>query len=200
MHMSTKEWYQDDINTVCTLQQTSLTEGLQQQEAEARLSEHGSNELQEAERKSAIVQFLNQFKDFMVLVLVGATLISGLPGEYLDAITIVAIIVMNALLGFTQEYRAERSLRALKQLTSPMANVIRSRVSQQIAASLLVVGDVVLLESGDRIPADLRFAEANSMYVEESALTGESLPVNKHNRAILADHIALGDQKNIGFM
>ncbi|MEX1029217.1 MAG: calcium-translocating P-type ATPase, SERCA-type [Paenibacillaceae bacterium] len=198
--MSTKEWYQLDVNYVCSLQQTSLIEGLQDGDAEIRLAEQGSNELQEAERKSPITQFLNQFKDFMVLVLFGATLISGLLGEYLDAITIVAIIIMNAILGFTQEYRAERSLRALKQLTSPMANVVRGGKSQHIAASLLVTGDVVLLESGDRIPADLRFTDANSLYVEESALTGESLPVNKHNREIKADDIALGDQKNIGFM
>ena len=113
------------MNSVCALQQSSLIDGLQDDDAEVRLAEQGSNELQEAERKSPIIQFLNQFKDFMVLVLVGATLISGLLGEYLDAITIVAIIIMNAILGFTQEYRAERSLRALKQLTSPMANVIR---------------------------------------------------------------------------
>ncbi len=198
--MTAKEWYQNDVNAVCALQKTSLTEGLQENDAEARLAEQGKNELQEAERKSPIIQFLNQFKDFMVLVLVGATLISGLLGEYLDAITIVAIIIMNAILGFTQEYRAERSLRALKQLTSPMANVIRGGEAQHIPASLLVPGDVVLLESGDRIPADLRFTEANSLYVEESALTGESLPVNKHNREIQADSTALGDQKNIGFM
>ena len=198
--MSAKEWYQNDVNSVCALEQTSLTDGLQEDVAQARLAEQGKNELQEAERKSAIMQFLNQFKDFMVLVLVGATLISGLLGEYLDAITIVAIIIMNAILGFVQEYRAERSLRALKQLTSPMANVIRGGVAQHIPANLLVTGDVVLLESGDRIPADLRFTEANSLYVEESALTGESLPVNKHNREIQAEGIALGDQKNIGFM
>jgi Ca2+-transporting ATPase len=198
--MSAKEWYQNDVNFVCALQQTSLTVGIEDNDAEKRLVEQGKNELQEAERKSPITQFLNQFRDFMVLVLVGATLISGLLGEYLDAITIVAIIIMNAILGFAQEYRAERSLRALKQLTSPMANVVRSGLSQHIPASLLVTGDLVLLESGDRIPADLRFTEANSLYVEESALTGESLPVNKHNREIRADSIALGDQKNIGFM
>lgn len=198
--MSTKEWYQLSVNYVCSLLRTNLVEGLQEDDAESRLQEQGSNELQEAERKSPITQFLNQFKDFMVLVLVGATLISGLLGEYLDAITIVAIIIMNAILGFTQEYRAERSLRALKQLTSPMANVVRGGRQLQIPASLIVTGDLVLLESGDRIPADIRFIDANSLYVEESALTGESLPVNKHNRDIRTSDIALGDQKNIGFM
>jgi len=198
--MGTKEWYQIDMNTVIDLQQTSLTAGLEEQDVEVRLVENGKNELQEAVRKSPITQFLNQFKDFMVLVLVGATLISGLLGEYLDAITIVAIIIMNAILGFAQEYRAERSLRALKQLTSPMANVIRGGKTLQIPASLLVTGDLVILDSGDRIPADLRLTEANSLYVEESALTGESLPVNKHNREIDIDSLPLGDQKNIGFM
>jgi Ca2+-transporting ATPase len=198
--MSAKEWYQVDVNSVCTLQQTNREVGLQVEDAEARLAEQGTNELQEAARKSPITQFLNQFKDFMVLVLVGATLISGLLGEYLDAITIVAIIIMNAILGFIQEYRAERSLRALKKLTSPMAHVIRGGQPLDIPASTLVTGDLVLLESGDRIPADLRITEANSLYVEESALTGESLPVNKHNREITMESVALGDQKNIGFM
>ena len=107
--MSAKEWYQMDVNSVCTLQRTNLEGGLPEDEAAARLLEHGKNELREAARTSPITQFLNQFKDFMVLVLFGATLISGLLGEYLDAITIVVIIIMNSILGFIQEYRAERS-------------------------------------------------------------------------------------------
>lgn len=144
--------------------------------------------------------FLNQFKDFMVLVLVGATLISGLLGEYLDAITIIAIIIMNGILGFVQEFRAERSLRALKELSAPNAKVIRDGKLEQLPARELVPGDIVVLESGDRIPADIRFIEVYSTYAEESALTGESVPVAKHIGAIHGEGVTLGDQRNLGFM
>lgn len=115
---------------------------------------------------------LNQFKDFMVLVLMGATLVSGLLGEYLDAITIIAIILLNGVLGFVQEFRAERSLRALKQLSAPTAKVIRGGKQEVLPARMLVPGDIVLLESGDRIPADVRWLQCSSIYAEESALTG----------------------------
>lgn len=136
----------------------------------------------------------------MVLVLLGATLVSGLLGEYLDAVTIVAIILINGILGFVQEFRAERSLRALKQLSAPTSRVIRDGKVVQVAARELVPGDVVLVESGDRIPADVRWLEINSCSVEESALTGESLPVNKHAEPIRDEDVPLGDRKNIGFM
>ncbi|MEF3305743.1 calcium-translocating P-type ATPase, SERCA-type [Paenibacillus sp. GYB003] len=174
--------------------------GLAWDEAKARRERGGDNELTEKRNVSLIALFLNQFKDFMVLVLMAATLISGLLGEYLDAITIVAIIVMNGILGFVQEFRAERSLRALRELSAPTAKVIRDGQLAQIPARELVVGDVVVIESGDRIPADVRFIEANSLYVEESALTGESVPVGKHTEALQGDDVPLGDQKNIGFM
>ena len=130
--------------------------------------------LSEGVKISPFVLFLNQFKDFMVLVLLGATLVSGLLGEYLDAVTIVAIILINGILGFVQEFRAERSLRALKRLSAPTSRVIRDGKVVQVAARELVPGDVVLVESGDRIPADVRWLEINSCSVEESALTGES--------------------------
>ncbi|MGV2806676.1 HAD-IC family P-type ATPase, partial [Clostridium perfringens] len=127
-------------------------------------------------------------------------LVSGLLGEYLDAVTIVAIILINGILGFVQEFKAERSLRALKQLSAPMSRVIRDGKVVQVAARELVPGDVVLVESGDRIPADVRWLEINSCSVEESALTGESLPVNKHAEPIRDADVPLGDRKNIGFM
>ncbi|PYI54645.1 calcium-translocating P-type ATPase, SERCA-type [Paenibacillus flagellatus] len=174
--------------------------GLSWEEAKERRSRHGDNELTEKRNVSLIALFLNQFKDFMVLVLMAATLVSGLLGEYLDAITIVAIIVMNGILGFIQEFRAERSLRALKELSAPSAKVLRDGTLAQIPAKELVPGDVVLIESGDRIPADVRWIETNSLYVEESALTGESVPVGKHTEALGGGDVPLGDQKNVGFM
>lgn len=174
--------------------------GLSAEDAAARRKESGFNELSEGKKVSPFTLLLNQFKDFMVLVLMGATLVSGLLGEYLDAITIIAIILLNGVLGFVQEFRAERSLRALKQLSAPTAKVLRGGRQEVIPARMLVPGDIVLLESGDRIPADIRWLQCSALYAEESALTGESLPVSKHAEAIHAEEIPLGDQKNIGFM
>lgn len=174
--------------------------GLSGEDAAERRKQNGYNELSEGKTVSPFTLLLNQFKDFMVLVLMGATLVSGLLGEYLDAITIIAIILLNGALGFVQEFRAERSLRALKQLSAPSAKVLRGGNSEVIPAKMLVPGDIVLLESGDRIPADIRWLDCSSLYVEESALTGESLPVSKHSDVIRAEEIPLGDQKNLGFM
>ncbi|WP_240417470.1 calcium-translocating P-type ATPase, SERCA-type [Paenibacillus periandrae] len=198
--MSQKKWYQMTSEETMEAQNMQTLLGLTSLEAEKRLEQNGRNELSDGPKLSPITLFLGQFKDFMVLVLVGATLISGLLGEYLDAITIVAIIIMNGILGFIQEYRAERSLRALKELSAPNARVLRDETILQIPARELVPGDIVLLESGDRIPADLRFIETNSLYAEESALTGESVPVNKHTEALKGDEVSLGDQRNLGFM
>ncbi len=198
--MSQKPWYQLNPEETAAAQQVNISQGLSQDGVRDRLVQDGYNELSEKKGVSHITLFLNQFKDFMVLVLMAATLVSGLLGEYLDAITIVAIIVMNGVLGFIQEFRAERSLRALKELSAPNAKVLREGTVQQIPARELVPGDVIVLESGDRIPADVRFLEANALYVEESALTGESVPVSKMTDALAGDDIPLGDQKNIGFM
>ncbi|NOV03270.1 calcium-translocating P-type ATPase, SERCA-type [Paenibacillus planticolens] len=198
--MSQKMWYQLTSEEVLQLQQVDMQQGLPWEEAWKRQGEAGRNELSEGNRVSPITLLLNQFKDFMVLVLLGATLISGLLGEYLDAITIVVIIVMNAILGFTQEFRAERSLRALKELSAPNANVWREGAVHQIPARDLVPGDIILVESGDRIPADVRFLETNGVYIEESALTGESVAVGKQTTAIPQEEVPLGDQRNLGFM
>lgn len=198
--MEQKNWHQMGTDALVETLASSPEKGLTASEAARRLEEHGRNELSEGKRVSPVLLFLNQFKDFMVLVLMGATLISGLLGEYLDAITIIAIIVLNAVLGFVQEFRAERSLRALKELSAPTAKVLRGGEFVTIAAKDLVVGDIVSLESGDRIPADVRLLEANSCYAEESALTGESVPVGKHANVIDDDELPLGDQRNIGFM
>ncbi|MBO7745009.1 calcium-translocating P-type ATPase, SERCA-type [Paenibacillus sp. MWE-103] len=178
----------------------NLDAGLTPEAAAERLARAGRNELSEGKKASPLMLFLGQFKDFMVLVLMGATLISGLLGEYLDAITIIAIIIINAVLGFVQEFRAEKSLRALKALSAPMAKALRGGEVVIVPASELVPGDVVELESGDRVPADIRFLETNSCYAEESALTGESVPVGKHCDPIKTADLPLGDMRNIGFM
>ncbi|MDQ6420841.1 calcium-translocating P-type ATPase, SERCA-type [Paenibacillus sp. LHD-117] len=198
--MEQMKWHQYGAGELAEKLNSSLQEGLRPSAVAERLEELGYNELTEGKRVPPILLFLNQFKDFMVLILMGATLISGLLGEYLDAITIIAIIVINAVLGFVQEFRAERSLRALKELSAPSAKVLRSGELVTVAARELVAGDVVYLESGDRIPADLRLIETNSCYAEESALTGESVPVGKYAAPIADADLPLGDQRNIGFM
>jgi len=198
--MDQNRWHQLPTETLEQSLSCDTARGLTKATAEERLIQHGRNELSEGARISPLLLFLNQFKDFMVLVLMGATLISGLLGEFLDAITIVAIIVLNAVLGFVQEFRAERSLRALKALSAPTAKVVRDGSIVIVPASELVPGDLIMLESGDRVPADIRFIQANSCYAEESALTGESVPVSKHADPITEEELPLGDQRNIGFM
>lgn len=136
----------------------------------------------------------------MVLVLLVATLVSGLLGEYIDAIAIIAIVILNAVLGFVQEVRAEKSLGALKKLSAPTARVMRNGRWQRVEAKYLVPGDIVYLESGDRIPADIRFFKTDHLYIEESALTGESLPVEKTSHRLAQKINSLGDQRNMGYM
>ncbi|SDB97275.1 Ca2+-transporting ATPase [Melghirimyces thermohalophilus] len=175
-------------------------EGLTETAAKKRRNQVGPNRLTEGSSLSPAVLLLNQFKDFMVLVLLAATLVSGLLGEYTDAIAIIAIVVLNAILGFVQEFRAEKSLTALKELSAPMARVRRGGEWKRIPAADLVPGDLVSLESGDRIPADLRLIQADNLYIEESALTGESVPVSKTDQPIQGGKVPLGDRKNMGFL
>ncbi|WP_223066463.1 calcium-translocating P-type ATPase, SERCA-type [Paenibacillus caui] len=198
--MEQKSWHRLETKELLDWFQVKQNEGLPTEDAAKRRETAGWNELAEAKRVSPLLLFLNQFKDFMMLVLMGATLISGLLGEYLDAITIIAIIVLNGCLGFFQEFRAERSLRALKELSAPNAKVVRNGKETVMPAREIVPGDIVLLESGDRIPADIRWLETSGCDVEESALTGESHPVGKHALVIADEEVPLGDQKNIGFM
>ncbi|MBP2116974.1 Ca2+-transporting ATPase [Cohnella lubricantis] len=195
-----KAWHQLTEDELAKSLATDIKGGIAPEEAERRLNEHGPNELAERQGESPIKLFINQFKDFMVLVLVGATVVSGLLGEMLDALTIIAIILINGVLGFLQEYRAERSLKALKELSAPSAKVMRNGALVIVPAKELVPGDLVLLESGDRVPADLRLIESNQCTIEEAALTGESVPVAKHAAAIGSPELALGDRKNCAYL
>lgn len=174
--------------------------GLTADEVQERRRSHGANQLIEGNKVSLLTIFFNQFRDFMTIVLVVATLISGLLGEYADAITIIAIIILNGILGFVQEVRAERSLAALKELTAPMARVRRDGRVQSIPARELVPGDIILLEGGDRVPADARLVSAYGLDVEESALTGESVPVHKQANVYVDPTAPLGDRRNMVYM
>jgi P-type Ca2+ transporter type 2C len=193
-------WIDWDLERIAAYFGVNPSVGLNEDEAKERLKRAGYNQLTEGEKNSLFGLFIDQFKDFMVLVLLVATLISGLLGEYTDAIAIIAIVLLNAFLGFIQEVRAEKSLSALKKLSAPTAKVLRQGRWNRIDASLLVPGDVISLESGDRIPADVRLIKTESLYVEESALTGESVPVEKNSSRLPRADVSLGDRKNMGYM
>ncbi len=198
--MEPNQWYNLTVQECMDRMQTDLVKGLTSKEVEHRLQQVGENMLQEKKKISPWVILLNQFKDFMVLVLLAATLISGLLGEFTDAITIIAIVVINGILGFIQEFKAEKSLNALKELTAPMAHVIRNGELAQILAKDIVPGDLVYFEGGDRIPADVRIIVSHGLHIEESALTGESVPVLKVDGTIQDTEVPLGDQRNMAFM
>ncbi|MGG4364835.1 calcium-translocating P-type ATPase, SERCA-type [Bacillus sp. FSL K6-1366] len=179
---------------------TSMKQGLTEKEVKKRLDKHGPNELQEGKKTSALLLFFAQFKDFMVLVLLAATLISGFLGEYVDAVAIIAIVFVNGILGFFQERRAEQSLQALKELSTPHVMALREGSWKKIPSKELVPGDIVKFTSGDRIGADVRIVEARSLEIEESALTGESIPVVKHADKLKKPDVSLGDITNMAFM
>lgn len=179
---------------------TNLSSGLTSKEAKQRLNQYGYNELDEGEKQSALMLFFSQFKDFMVLVLLAATLISGLLGEYIDAIAIIAIVILNGFLGFFQESRAEKSLQALKELSAPQASVLRDGTWMKISSKEIVPGDVIKFSSGDRIGADVRLIDVMSLEIEESALTGESIPVQKSAEVLTSENPGIGDMENMAFM
>lgn len=197
--MNRGKWYTRTSEEVVQFWQSSFTDGLSSAEAKLRLEKFGSNELAEKEKTAWWKRFLAQFQDFMVLVLLGATLISAFLGEYADAITILIIVLMNAVLGFIQEYRAEQSLAALKKLASLTARVVRNSMVQQIPARELVPGDILVLEAGDKLSADARLINVHNMEVEEAALTGESISVRKVANREFSEDAPLGDRKNMVF-
>lgn len=173
--------------------------GLSSQEAARRLEEFGFNELREEKRRSVLTIFLSQFASFMILLLIGATLIAAALGEWLDAMAIAAILILNALLGTVQEYRAEKALEALRRMAAPTALVVRDGVEVVIPAREVVPGDIVVMEAGALVPADCRLIESAMMKVNEAALTGESLPVHKDADALLAPDTMLTGRRNMVF-
>jgi Ca2+-transporting ATPase len=175
----------------------SRPDGLTVSEARKRLERYGPNELQEARRISPWQILLEQFKNVLIIILLIATVISFFLGHGLESVVIAVIVLFAVLLGFVQEYRAERAIEALRQMTAPTATVMRDGEEVRIPARDLVPGDVILLSTGDRIPADARLIEAINLQVEESALTGESVPVEKHVHPLGYDNLPLGDRRNM---
>ncbi|HNQ86729.1 MAG TPA: cation-translocating P-type ATPase [Deltaproteobacteria bacterium] len=175
-------------------------DGLSDAEASGRLSEHGPNELKETGIKSPVLILWEQFTAVMVLILIAAAVVSGFIGKTVEMVAILAIVVMFAMLGFVQEYRAERAIASLKKLAVPLVRVRRNGVLREMSARELVPGDVLSLEAGNTVPADIRLVDAVNLRIQESALTGESEPVEKITDAIPEADLPLGDRRNMAYM
>ncbi len=184
----------DDLFKTFASSQKGLSEG----EAQSRLEKYGRNAIVSKKKISPIILFLNQFRSFIIYILIGATAVSALIGEYIDSIVILVILLFNAVLGFIQEYKAEKSIEALKKMASLKAKAIRDNREVEVDATELVPGDIIMLETGDKVPADARLLEIKNLECNESSLTGESVPVKKEI-SLLNDGAPIADQKNMVF-
>ena len=190
------EWYK--LSAEKALQQAGSTpDGLNSDEAARRLAQHGSNELREKVQRSRWQILLEQFKGILTVLLVIAAIISAVLGDWIEAVAILVIVVLNGVLGYTQESRAEQSMEALKRMAVPIVRVRRGGQLRESPASDLVPGDVVVLETGNIVPADGRVLSASNLRVEEAALTGESEPVDKEPDLVFDSDKALGDRRNM---
>src|SRR5262249_33276839 len=172
--------------------------GLHAAEASRRLSQYGPNRLPEGKQRGPLMRFLAQLNNILVYVLLGAGFVKLMVGLWLDAAVILGVVIINALLGFFQEGKAEKALDSIRNMLSAQARAIRGRETRLLPAEELVPGDVVLLESGDKIPADLRLTEVKNLRTEEAALTGESVPIDKTTEAV-AENATVGDREGMAF-
>ena len=198
--LDAKNWHSVSGEEALDRLQTGFSQGLSSQEAQRRLAQHGPNELTEAPRPGFWSRLLDQFKNFLVMILLVASLVSLLLRDYVEAVAIMAIVALNAILGVIQESKAEESLAALKKMAAPEARVIRDGRQVNVPARELVPGDIVLLETGNYVPADVRLLEAVNLKIEEASLTGESEPVQKRSDVVLDREIPLGDRRNTAYM
>lgn len=195
-----QEIYQQKSEDVIKQLKTSINTGLSLQQVSDRLKTDGLNELVGKQKRGLFLRFIDQFKDFMIIVLIVAAILSGVvANEWTDAAIIMFVVLLNAVLGIIQEARSEAAIEALKQMSTPNAHVRRDGQVVEIPSTQLVKGDIVLLEAGDVVPADLRLVLAKNLKIEEAALTGESVPVEKKSKVIEADDVALGDRINMAY-
>ncbi len=197
-------YYNLTVSQVVEKLQTSLENGLSKDEARKRLDIYGYNEFEKKKKKGIFYKFMQQFKSFMIIVLLVAALISGIVGYmhgegFIDAIIILGIVILNAIIGTVQEAKAEQSLEALEKMSAPLCKVMRDGQIEVIESKGLVPGDLVILDTGDSIPADLRLVETINLKVQDAALTGESVPEEKFTEAIEQENTPLGDRDNLGF-
>ena len=198
-------WHNLSTKDVEIKLETNLKDGLTDEEVAERLKKYGENKLQEQKKESIFIKFLKQFNDFMIIILIIAAVVSAIvtkiqgTGEYIDSIIIIAIVVLNAIMGLVQEAKAEKSLEALKKMSAPVAKVKRNGEIVTVKGTEIVPGDIIVLEAGNYIPADCRLVTSYNLKVEESSLTGETVPVLKEANVILKDNTSLGDTINMGF-
>jgi len=195
--ITSKAWHATETEETFRVLNTS-EKGLSTEEAKKRLTEYGLNELQKEKRASPIKMFLEQFTDILIIILLIATALSIALGEIVDATVIFAIVLATAILGFVEEHRSEKAVEALKKMAAPSAMVLRDGKEIKVPASEIVPGDIVLLYTGDKIPADARLVEAINLKIDEASLTGESAPVNK-NVAVCPEKAPLNDRRNMAF-
>lgn len=198
-------WQALNLSEVKQKLKTNYQYGLTNEEVEKRFQEYGENKLEDKHKESLIVKFFKQFNDFMIIILIIASIVSAViskvegSNDYLDSIIIIAIVVFNAIMGIVQEAKAEKSLEALKKMTAPRVKVKREGKVREIKSSELVPGDIVVLEAGNFVPADCRLINSYDLKVEESSLTGETVPVEKDAGVILSQKVTLGDTVNMVF-
>jgi len=192
-------WHRREVADVIRALGTDRAQGLRPEEAARRLRVYGPNVIVEGRRRGSLRMLLAQFADFMVLILLASAVVAGVIGEPQDSVAIAIILVLNAALGFVQEYRAERAMAALKALAAPQARVRRGGGIAGVPSAELVTGDVVVLEAGNAVAADLRLVEAAQLKIDEAALTGESEPVDKQEEAIGDESASLGDRRNMAY-
>lgn len=193
-------WYQKEPSTVAEELHSNLQKGLTNEQAQKHIEKYGYNELVGKEGLTIWQMFLNQFKDFLILILIGSAIISIVAGEVVDAVVILIIVILNAILGVSQERRAGKALEALQQMASPKAKVIRDGKTIELPSKELVPGDLIILETGDYVPADIRLTKSANLKIDEASLTGESVPVEKEAADILDGEVSIGDRSNSGFM
>ncbi|MBQ9658902.1 MAG: calcium-translocating P-type ATPase, PMCA-type [Clostridia bacterium] len=198
-------WYAKDIREVERNLKTNIRQGLNEKEAEKRKEQFGENKLADKKKESIIIKFLKQFNDFMIIILIIASIISAIvakldgSGDYIDSIIIIAIVIFNSIMGLVQEAKAEKSLEALKSMTAPVSKVKRNGRIVAIKGTNVVPGDIICLEAGNYVPADARLISCSNLKVEESSLTGETVPILKDANAILKKEVAIGDTINMVF-
>ncbi len=192
------KWHLKTIDEVFNELNSSVS-GLSPEDSAKRLELYGPNELKVKKKKTPFMMFLDQFKDFLIIVLIAAGVIAGIVGKPTDVAAILAIVILNAIIGFIQENKAEKAMEALKMMASPSATVLRGGIPSNIPASQIVPGDVILIEAGQIVPADMRLFEIANLKIEEAALTGESVPVEKQLSSLHDEHLPLGDRKNMAY-
>lgn len=193
------DWHLREAHELVAAHQVDVAHGLQAHQVTQRALEFGANALPTAAQRSVWTLVLDQFREFMTLVLIAAAVVSGVMGEWVDALVIVVIVLLNAAIGLVQSWRADQALAALQRLSEAQAMVLRSGLVQQVPAHVLVPGDIVLLEAGNQVPADLRLLKTAQLKIDESALTGESVTVDKHTQVLIGTAHALGDRLNMAF-